>query len=137
MHLLRHTKNRGQRINPIIAAVEPAGGGYFLVHRGQKELTIRPVETGGEEVGTLAGIEVDHRVAGKGHVALDLRGTEPRNQPRHRVDQGRLAAPRTSDEPHRLAAPYMEVEVTEDRPRFPTETNRESIESEPSRDAGT
>ncbi len=117
--------------------MEPARGRNLLMHRRQEELPIRSIEAGGEKVGALAGIEVDHRFTGKHHVALDLCGTEPRNEPCHRMDQGRLAAPGTSDEPHRLPRADGEIEVAKDRSRLPTETNRQPADLEAARAHGT
>lgn len=117
--------------------MEVARRSEFLAYGRQKELAVRPVEASREEVGALPGIKVNQRVARQRHVAVDVRGTQPRNEPRHRVNQGRLAAPRTSGKPNRPAGIHLEVEITQYRPRLPSEANREPFDCEPARGGST
>jgi len=118
-------------MHPALAAMETARSSNLLAHGWQKELPVRPIEAGGKQVGALSGIEVDYRVGGNRHVALDLCGTEPRNEPCHGVDQSRLAAPRAPDDPHRPARINSEIDIAQNRPCFSAETYRETADPEP------
>ena len=109
----------------------------LLDHGGKKELSVRPVETGPHKVGTLAGIEVHQRIARQPHLAFDLPGAEPRDQPGDQVDQRRLAAPRAPDKPEGPARTNLEVEITQDRPRLSTETSRKPGDFEAASSSGT
>ena len=66
-------------IDPI--AVESTGGLELLSDRRQKELSVRTVEAGPEEVGALTGVEVGQRLAREDHVSPHLGPMQPGNEP--------------------------------------------------------
>jgi len=65
-------------IGPI--AVEAAGGLDLLGYRRQKELGVRTIETGSEEVGALAGVEVGEGFSREDHVSPHLGPVQPWNE---------------------------------------------------------
>ena len=71
-------------------AVETPCGLYFLREGRQKELCVRSIEAGCEEMGTLTGVEVVHGLAVEHHFATHLGRAQPWDEARDRVNQCRL-----------------------------------------------
>jgi len=61
--------------------VEATGGLELLGNRRQKELSVRTVEAGSEEMGALTGVEVGERLAREDHVSPHLGPMQPGDEP--------------------------------------------------------